>query len=353
MSLSSCVSAQETSFVDSLACATPAACQDNNVTSYQNISGATCSGENACSGNTMDVMLVTDGCTGEKVCSSNYNMDDMTVHGGCTGGLSSERPYGTCSNNQKTLTVIDATHCSGESSCSNNSAGLQLMEYVSDCTGDFSCTDNTAFMTSLGNNSCTGRGSCSLNAPSTGADESTQTTFVVGTTCCQGEDACKGGYGSANIGLGGYGSAIIIGDGACNGISSCQRWKVGSAFETGFTVYEGSCSGANSCLNLTSADSLDGTVTIMSGACTGENSCVGLSAAFEVMVQEGACTEDNSCQNCDNSFFDTGVQDCSGVPVGGSTNTAGAATLAGQSWWTLMTVLAPFFFMLCAIVLQQ
>ena len=188
-----------------------------------------------------------------------------------------------------------------------------------------SCADNTLFLITLGIGSCTGDESCSLNTAVEGDAEASDAALNVGYESCQGKQSCRGGSGAA-----------LIHDGACSGENSCQEWKVGGSSTSAFSVGTGSCTGLNSCQQMTVSDLQEGYISVLPGACTGANSCQNLTAPVGVLtfsINEGACTEDNSCQNCNGGANDQ--EDCVGASL--AFETSGGAVPRNNhrnmKWW--------------------
>ena len=208
---------------EGVACTAASACQNNNVSTYLNISGTSCNEEQACSDNTLDSFSVSDGA--------------------CSGPKSPEKPYGTCSSNTLEWGALYAQNassiCSGASSCSNNTLGVNVGGVGNVCTGKHSCSDNgLSIGHSGGGDVCTGDDSCSFLTKL--SDEAGEVQdLILGNQVCQGARSCRRSQGPA-----------IIDDGACNGDDSCQNWKVGKVFGAYFSAEEGSCSGVNSCQNI-------------------------------------------------------------------------------------------------------
>jgi hypothetical protein len=291
----SVVSAQETNVIYESACSGNLACENNDVGFYLNISGASCTGERACSENQLQSFWVSNGA--------------------CTGPKSSDQAYGTCSRNgdaidqNLTFTASGKTVCTGASSCSRNRFGISFQG--SDmCTGANSCSNNDVVLSSLGNNSCTGVDSCSFLSKNATTNEYSEVILDMNT--CTAAGSCSQGFGPA-----------IVQKNSCTGRDSCQTWSVGSDGTASFYVGEGACTGTGSCRNLVVGGDWQ-YISILEGSCTGANSCVNLTEEkSEISIQPGACTEDNSCQNCNRTaYFSTGAQNCDGISIGGSSTAA-------------------------------
>jgi hypothetical protein len=290
-------SAQETNFIDLSACSGIQACENNIVGSSLNISGVSCTGENACSENQLLSFSVSNGA--------------------CTGPKSSDRAYGTCSRNGDaiamdqnfTFTVSGNTVCTGASSCSANIFGINFQG--SDmCTGANSCSNNKVVLSSLGDSSCTGVASCTFLSQNGTTNQVSE--VIVDMNTCTGARSCSQGFGPA-----------IVEKNSCTGLDSCQTWSVGGDGTASFFVGEGACTGAGSCRNLVVGGGWQ-YISILEGSCTGANSCVNLTVEkTEISIQPGACTEDNSCQNCNRTaYFSAGAQTCDTDIVGGSSAAA-------------------------------